>query len=93
MVGTRGMSQAVPNALRAGTDGAAWWRSSLKAALAGGWCGRLKPGRVKRGKRGLPRGEWARLLSRLHEGATETNDYPGLPESQSVTGRTGLVTL
>jgi len=57
---------------------------------------RFKPGQAeagRAGKAGLPRREWARLLSRLRSSATETNDYPGLAESQSVTGRVGLVTL
>lgn len=75
------MSQAVP-VRSAGADGAAWWRSSSKAALAGGVVRAascpVKLRRVKRGTTGFSHGEWARLLSRLRAGATETNDYPGL---------------
>jgi hypothetical protein len=47
-------------------------------------CGPPKPGqarRVKRGKAGPSHtGKCARLLSRLRWHATETNDYPGLPQ-------------
>jgi len=95
--GTREVSQAVPvRSRRARTGPPGGGRRRIRP---GGRVvrGRRKPGqagRVERGKRGSPHTvwEWARLLSGLRGRATETNDYPGLTESQSVTGRVGSVT-
>ena len=76
------MSQAVPvRSARARTGppgGGRQGKPPWRADGAGAASSAVMLRRVKRGKRGSPTGEWARLLSRLRAGATETNDYPGL---------------